>query len=164
MKEMIVTIITLLHKYKRFWIVNLVLVASLCLAFASYLPDSFELIYGSIFLLVMAAWEISDVFLFERKAIVENELADTKDKLCLAEHEVERLATELETTQEALLEAKKPKKNYVDYVQTGLAQVESSAIASTIDVATAEAPLPKPKRKPAPRGTRKPKTKNENKD
>ena len=157
MKEMIVTIITLLHKYKRFWIVNLALVASLGLAFASYLTDCFELIYGSIFLLVMAAWEISDVFLFERKAIVENELADTKDKLCLSEHKVERLTSELETTQAALLKVKKQmdttRQKEVDIAEEGSAEESSD-----------KGVAPKPKRKPAPRGTRKPKTKNENKD
>lgn len=82
----------------------------------------------------------------------KGQLADAQDDLIVKEHEVERLTLELETAQAALLEAKKLRRN------------ESSAIASTIDVATSEAPLPKPKRKPAPRGTRKPKTKNENKD
>ncbi|MBO5080381.1 MAG: hypothetical protein J6B82_05815 [Bacteroidaceae bacterium] len=157
MREMIVTIITLLHKYNRFWIVNLVLVASLGLAFASYLPDCFELIYSSIFLLVMAAWEISDVFLFERKAIVENELADTKDKLCLSEHKVERLTSELETTQAALLKVKK-QMNTTRQKEVDIAEEVSAEESSDKEVA------PKPKRKPAPRGTRKPKTKNENKD
>lgn len=100
----------------------------------------------------------------EELELAKATLADVQDDLVVKEHEVERLALELETAQAALVEAKKPRKNYVGYVQTGLAQVESSAIASTIDVAASEAPLPKPKRKPAPRGTRKPKTKNENKD
>ena len=94
----------------------------------------------------------------------KGQLADAQDDLCISKHEVERLTLELETAQAALLEAKKPRRNYSGYVQTGLAQMESSAIASTIDVAVSEAPLPKPKRKPAPRGTRKPKTKNENKN
>lgn len=107
---------------------------------------------------------MSDVFLFEKQSVLQTELADAQDDLIVKEHEVERLTLELETTQAALLEAKKPNTHYSGYVQTGLAQVESSAIASTIDVATSEAPLPKPKRKPAPRGTRKPKTKNENKN
>lgn len=80
----------------------------------------------------------------EEHELTKATLADTQDDLCISKHEVERLTLELETAQAAL--------------------VESSAIASAIDVATSEAPLPKPKRKPAPRGTRKPKTKNENKD
>ena len=157
MREMIVTIITLLHKYKRFWTVNLALVASLSLAFTSYLSDCIELIYGSILLLVMAAWEISNVFLFERKAIVENELADTKDKLCLSEHKVERLTSELETTQAALLKVKK-KMDTARHKEVDIAEEVSA------DEPSVKEPAPKPKRKPAPRGTRKPKTKNENKD
>lgn len=80
----------------------------------------------------------------EELEVAKATLADVQDDLVVKEHEVERLALELETAQATL--------------------VESSAIASTIDVAASEAPLPKPKRKPAPRGTRKPKTKNENKD
>ena len=80
----------------------------------------------------------------EELELAKATLADVQDDLVVKEHEVERLALELETAQAAL--------------------VESSAIASTIDVVASEAPLPKPKRKPAPRGTRKPKTKNENKD
>ena len=157
MREMIVTIITLLHKYKRFWTVNMVLVASLGLAFASYLPGCFDLIYVSIFLLVMAAWEISDVLLFERKAIVENELADTKDKLCLSEHEVERLTSELETAQAALLKVKKQ-------MDTTPQKAEAIAEEVSADEPSVKESAPKPKRKPAPRGTRKPKAKNENKD
>ena len=76
----------------------------------------------------------------EEHELTKATLADTQDDLCISKHEVERLTLELETAQAAL--------------------VESSAIASAIDIATSEAPLPKPKRKPAPRGTRKPKTKN----
>ena len=157
MREMIVTIITLLHKYKRFWTVNLALVASLSLAFTSYLSDCIELIYGSILLLVMAAWEISNVFLFERKAIVENELADTKDKLCLSEHKAERLTSELETTQAALLEAKRLKNTITQ-------KAAPIAVETTTEGVSVKEIAPKSKRKPAPRGTKKPKTKNENKD
>ena len=157
MREMIVTIITLLHKYKRFWTVNLELVASLGLVSASYLLDCFDLTYGSICLLVMVTWEISDVLLFERKAIVENELADTKDKLCLSEHKVEHLTSELETTQAALLRVKK-QMDTTRQKEVNIAEDVSADESSDKEVA------PKPKRKPAPRGTRKPKTKNENKD
>ena len=105
----------------------------------------------------MAAWEISDVLLFERKAIVENELADTKDKLCLSEHKVERLTSELETTQAALLKVKK-QMDTTRQKEVDIAEEVSAEESSDKEVA------PKPKRKPAPRGTRKPKTKNENKD
>lgn len=164
MKEFFTRAIGLLRKHKRLWVVNLAFVAMFLISILSILLAQPELTVICFFLLIMTIWEISDVFLFEKQSILQTELADAQDDLCISKHEVERLTLELETAQAALLEAKKPRRNYSGYVQTGLAQMESSAIASTIDVAAAEAPFPKPKRKPAPRGTRKPKTKNENKD
>lgn len=88
---------------------------------------------------------------------VLGENANLRDKLCLAEHEVERLTLELETTQAALLEAKAPK-NTTPQKAEAIAEEVSAEEPSVKETAS------KPKRKPAPRGTRKPKTKNENKD
>lgn len=164
MKEFFTRAIGLLRKHKRLWVVNSAFVAMFLIIILSILLAQPELIVCCFFLLIMISWEMSDIFLFEKQSVLQTELADAQDDLIVKEHEVERLTLELETAQAALVEAKKPNTRYSGYVQTGLAQVESSAIASSIDVAASEAPLPKPKRKPAPRGTRKQKTKNENKD
>ena len=94
----------------------------------------------------------------------KGQLADAQDNLIVKEHEVERLVSELETAHTALEDMQKPKKNHSGYIQTGFSQIESGLAPKTASIDTAEAPLPKPKRKPARRGTRKPKTKNENKD
>lgn len=144
MKEFFTRAIGLLRKHKRLWVVNSAFVAMFLTIILSILWAQPELIFCCFFLLIMISWEMSDVFLFEKQSVLQTELADAQDNLIVKEHEVERLTIELETAQAAL--------------------VESSAIASSIDVAASEAPLPKPKRKPVPRGTRKPKTKNENKD
>ena len=88
---------------------------------------------------------------------VLGENANLRDKLCLSEHKVERLKLELETTQAVLKEAKTPR-NTAQQKAEAIAEEVSAEESSDKEVA------PKPKRKPAPRGTRKPKTKNENKD
>ena len=88
---------------------------------------------------------------------VLGENANLRDKLCLSEHKVERLTSELETTQASLLEAKRLKNT-----------IKQKAAPIAVEASTEEIPVmeiaPKPKRKTAPRGTKKPKTKNENKD
>ena len=88
---------------------------------------------------------------------VLGENANLRDKLCLSEHKVERLTSELETAQAALLRVKTPR-NTTPQKAEAIAEEVSAEESSDKEVA------PKPKRKPAPRGTRKPKTKNENKD
>lgn len=93
----------------------------------------------------------------EELELAKATLADTQDDLCISKHEVERLTLELETTQAALLESKTPR-NTTPQKAEAIAE-EVSAEEPSVKEAT-----PKPKRKPAPRGTRKPKTKNENKD
>lgn len=154
-----------LFKKHDYWTVSLWLFVAACISLVV------GLVFADWSALVNAIWSSVSIFSIymlcmekEEHESTKEKWADTQDDLCISKHEVERLTLELETTQAALLEAKKPKMHYSGYVQTGFAQVESSAIATTIDVATTEAPLPKPKRKPAPRGTRKPKTKNENKN
>ena len=88
---------------------------------------------------------------------VLGENANLRDKLCLSEHKVERLTLELETTQAALLKVKM-QMDTTRQKEVDIAEEVSADEPSDKEVA------PKPKRKPAPRGTRKPKTKNENKD
>ena len=157
-------LVNLLKKH-GYWRTSLVVFIVMCASIVM------AIVYANAVAIVNATWCGVSIFSNYMLCIEKEEheytkgrWADTQDDLIVKYHEVERLTLELETAQAALVEAKKPKMHYSGYVQTGLAQVESSAIASTIDVATSEAPLPKPKRKPAPRGTKKPKTKNENKD
>ena len=88
---------------------------------------------------------------------VLGENANLRDKICLSEHKVERLTSELETTQAALLKVKK-QMDTIRQKEVDIAEEVSAEESSDKEVA------PKPKRNPAPRGTRKPKTKNENKD
>ena len=164
MKEFFTCTIGLLRKYKRLWVVNTAFVAIFLIGILSILFAQPELIVCCFFLLIMISWEMSDVFLFEKQSVLQAELADAQDDLIVKEHEVERLTSELETAQAALIEAKKPKKNHSGYVQTGFSQIESGLAPKTASIDTAEANDLKSKRKPAPRGTRKPKTKNENKN
>ena len=133
----------LLRKYNRLWIVNLSLFAAFAFVIAAILLNVTELTSVSIFLFLMCTWEISDVFLFEKRAIIEEDLADTKDKLCLAEHEVDRLKFELNTLQTALKEEERRR--------------EQSGKGTASDTEQ----KPKPKR---PAFKRKPKPKTENPD
>lgn len=159
------SIVELLKKHDCFW--SVVIELLFCIyCFVMFVVNDWDvdLLVIALGSFVISAKTIELAFAKDRAGRFEAKTMDLADGLVVKEHEVERLTLELETAQAALVEAKKPNTHYSGCIQTGLAQVESSAIASTIDVATSEAPLPKPKRKPAPRGTRKPKTKNENKN
>lgn len=154
-----------LFKKHDYWTVSLWLFVIACMSLVV------GLVFADWSALVNAMWSSVSIFSIymlcmekEEHESTKEKWADTQDDLCISKHEVERLTLELETTQAALVEAKKPKMHYSGYVQTGLAQVESGLAPKTASIDTAEANTLKPKRKPAPRGTRKPKTKNENKD
>lgn len=159
-------VVELLKKRDCFWSVVIELLFSIyCIVM--FVVNDWDVYHLVIALgsFVISADTINLAFAKERVEKVEGTVADMEDELIVKKHEVERLTLELETAQAALAEAKEPKKNHSGYVQAGSVQVESSAIASTIDVATAEVPKPKSKRRPAPK--RKPKQTenvNENKD
>lgn len=143
MNKFFSSVFILLRKYNRLWIVNLSLFAAFAFVIAAILLNVTELTSVSIFLFLMCTWEISNVFLFEKRAIIENDLADAKDKLCLAEHEVDRLKFELNTLQAVLKEEER--------------QREQSGKETDSDTEQ----KPKPKR---PAFKRKPKPKTENPD
>ena len=154
-----------LFKKHDYWTVSLWLFVAACISLVV------GLVYADWSALVNAIWSSVSIFSIymlcmekEEHESTKGKWADAQDDLCISKHEVERLTLELETTQAALVEAKKPKKNHSGYVQTGFSQIESGLAPKTASIDTAEANALKPKRKPAPRGTRKPKTKNENKD
>lgn len=147
----------LLRKYKRLWVVNTAIAGIVAFIISSVVFEQYEWMYFAFLLVLLTNWEISDVFLFEKRKQVQLELADVKDKLCLSEHKVERLTQELEVAQAALLDAKKPK-------NATSQKAEAVAEEILVEESSVKEIAPKPKRKPAPRGTRKPKTKNENKN
>lgn len=111
--------------------------------FAVISLDVVNLLIMALFAL-LANWNVSDVYKDESISLLKHTCEDFNDKLCLAEHEVERLKLEFETVQAALQEKSRP--NNIE------------------DAALAEVPNPRPKRRPVPK--RKPKTENvnENKD
>ena len=154
-----------LFKKHGYWRTNLVVFIVMCASIVM------AIVYANAVAMVNAIWCGVSIFSNymlcmekEEHEYTKGRWADTQDDLIVKYHEVERLTLELETAQAALAEAKKPKKNHSGYVQTGFSQIESGLAPKTASIDTAEANAPKPKRKPAPRGTRKPKTKNENKD
>ena len=144
--------------------------AALCVYFvvrSFYSKENYEMGFMLITALFFVSIIVMDFIVTNYSHLCDKykgQLADAQDDLIVKEHEVERLTLELETAQAALVEAKKPKKNHSGYVQTGFSQIESGLAPKTASIDTAEANALKPKRKPASRGTRKPKTKNENKD
>lgn len=154
-----------LFKKHGYWRTNLVVFIVMCASIVM------AIVYANAVAMVNAIWCGVSIFSNymlcmekEEHEYTKGRWADTQDDLIVKYHEVERLTLELETAQAALVEAKKPKKNHSGYVQTGFSQIESGLAPKTASIDTAEANALKPKRKPAPRGTRKPKTKNENKD
>lgn len=80
-------------------------ITSFCLYFFGRDFDSCML-FALLFLL-MGCWNIADVRWMDKIFGLKTELADLKDKLCLAEHKADDLRLELETTQAALKEAQK---------------------------------------------------------
>lgn len=154
-----------LFKKHGYWQTNLVVFIVMCASIVM------AVVYANAVAMVNAIWCGVSIFSNymlcmekEEHEYTKGRWADTQDDLIVKEHEVERLTLELETAQAALVEAKKPRRNHSGYVQTGFSQIESGLAPKTASIDTAEANALKPKRKPAPRGTRKPKTKNENKD
>lgn len=99
----------------------------------------------SFIFIVMVCWELSDVYLIKERNKLKQDLADTKDKLCLAEHEAANLRVELDIYKAAQKESEAMKPD-PEATQTTNAEIMV-------------APKPKPyKRRPAPK--RKPKTEN----
>ena len=95
--------------------------------------------------IVMVCWELSGVYLIKERNKLKQDLADTKDKLCLAEHEAANLRIELDIYKAAQKES--------------AAMKPDPETSQTANAETIVAPKPKPyKRKPAPK--RKPKTEN----
>lgn len=138
-----------LFKKHGYWAVSLFLFVVACVSLVLFI------VFANGIALVNAVWCSANIYGIyvickekEYHLVTKEQLADARDQLCLTKHEVERLTLELETTQAALLKAK-----------AGPVSEEVSAEESSV-----KEPSPKPKRRPAPRGTRKPKTKNENKD
>lgn len=163
MKEFLTCTIGLLRKYKRLWVVNTAFVAIFLIGILSILFAQPELIVCCFFLLIMISWEMSDVFLFEKQSVLQTELADAQDNLIVKEHEVERLTLELEIAKAELGIVKEAfKEGEKQWEQA--AKKTKETVNQTEDTPSVTEQKPKPKRKPAPRGTRKPKTKNENKD
>lgn len=157
MRALFFKTVGLLRKYKRLWVVITAIAGTAAFTIPSIIFEQYEWMYLAFLLVLMTGWEISDVFLFEKREQVQLELADVKDKLCLSEHKVERLTQELEVAQAALLEAKTPR-NTTPQKAEAVAEDISSEESSVKEIA------PKPKRKPATRGTRKQRPKNENKN
>lgn len=161
MKEFFTTAICLLRKHKRFGGAIISLAGALiCLALFVTLGRH-EWIYGAIFLLTIATWEISDAFLLEKQSALQTELLNAKDKLCISEHEAERLKLELDAARAAF---KAGERRWGEQAARMKEQADEPE-PTTVETAPTEAPKPKPKRRPAPK--RKPKQteiKNENKD
>lgn len=157
MRALFFKTVGLLRKYKRLWVVLTAIAGTAVFTISSIIFEQYEWMYLAFLLVLLTSWEISDVFLFEKRKQVQLELADVKDKLCLSEHKVKRLTQELEVAQAALLEAKTPR-NTTPQKAEAVAEDISSEESSVKEIA------PKPKRKPATRGTRKQRSKNENKN
>ena len=95
--------------------------------------------------IVMVCWELSGVYLIKERNKLKQDLADTKDKLCLAEHEAANLRAELDIYKAAQKES--------------AAMKPDPETTQTANAETMVTPKPKPyKRRPAPK--RKPKTEN----
>lgn len=80
-------------------------VTSVCLYF--YGSDFDFCILTALLCGVIGMWNVADVQWMDKISVMKSEVADLKDKLCLAEHDADSLRLELETTQAALMEAQK---------------------------------------------------------
>lgn len=110
--------------------------------------------------IVMVCWELSDVYFIKERNKLEEELADTTDKLILSEREAESLKTELEAVKEELETVKEAfKEGEKRWGQA--AQKAKETVNQTEDTPSVTEQKPKPKR---PAFKRKPKPKTENPD
>ena len=169
-------IIGKLKKHGYFWsFVFEVLFACYCTIM--FIVDEWNFWY---LLLVLASVGILSrtielAFTKERAETSEAKAMDLTDDLIVKTRENERLTLELETTQSVLKEAKTPRNTTPQKAEAIAEEVSAEghiavgkgkAVTYTQKKGSevSETPTNVPKRKPAPRGTRKPKTKNENKD
>lgn len=161
MKKSLVLTTSLLRKHKRFGGAVISLVGAMACLVLFAILGRHEWIYGALILSTTTTWDISDVFLLEKQSITQTELLNMKDKLCLANHEVERLKLELDAARTAFKAGERRWGEQAARMKEQADEPEPTAV----DIASVEAPKPKLKRRPASK--RKPKqteTKNENKD
>ena len=152
--------VRLLKEYGRFaWVVwDLTLMISI-MALGAIIENG-VLVGFSFFFPVLACWEISDVYLFNERDNLEEELADTTDKLILSERKAESLKFELETVKEELETVKEAFKEGENRWGQA-AKKTKETVNQTEDTPSVTEQKPKPKR---PAFKRKPKPKTENPD
>lgn len=144
MKGIKETVRLLKEQGRLVWVVwDLSLMIGLILA--SFILEVGILTGFSFVFIVMVCWELSGVYLIKERNKLKQDLADTKDKLCLAEHEAANLRAELDIYKAAQKES--------------AAMKPDPETTQTANAETMVTPKPKPyKRRPAPK--RKPKTEN----